>query len=171
MGGRATLAADTARQILRGAALWRGPQIDSFTVRFMWDDDALYLAAEVRDPAHQQDEVGPGVWRQDALWGYLDGSGRGTRLNSKFTLAQTPQGPQVWDWVAESFMPNAELAWQPFESGDGYVYEARLPFRSMRIGDVRSGQVMRVEVGRGFGSDSFLDLTGADPDTLPIWRG
>ncbi len=158
-------AADTARQILRGAALWRGPQIDSFTVRFMWDDDALYLAAEVRDPAHQQDEVGPGVWRQDALWGYLDGSGRGTRLNSKFTLAQTPQGPQVWDWVAESFMPNAELAWQPFESGDGYVYEARLPFRSMRVGDVRSGQVMRVEVGRGFGGDSFLDLTGADPDT------
>lgn len=158
-------AADTARQILRGAALWRGPDVDSFALQLMWDDEALYLAASVRDPAHEQNEVGPGVVRGDALWGYLDGTGRGARLSSKFTLANTPQGPQVWDWIAESFMPNAELAWQPFETGDGYSYEARLPFDAMRIGEVRAGMEMRIEAGRGFGGNSFLDLTGADPDT------
>lgn len=158
-------AADSARQILRGAALWRGPEVDSFTLQLMWDDEALYFAASVRDPQHEQNEIGPGVVRGDALWGYLDGTGRGSRLSSKFTLANTPQGPQIWDWIAESFMPNAELAWQPFETGDGYVYEARLPFASMRISDVRAGMEMRIEAGRGFGGNSFLDLTGADPDT------
>lgn len=158
-------AADSARQILRGAALWRGPEVDSFTLQIVWDDEALYLAATVRDPQHEQNEIGPGVARGDALWGYLDGTGRGSRLSSKFTLAQTPQGPQVWDWVAESFMPGAELAWAPLDTGDGYVYEARLPFQSMRIGDVRAGMEMRIEAGRGFGGNSFMDLTGADPDT------
>ena len=158
-------AADSARQILRGAALWRGPDVDSFTLQVMWDDEALYVAAAVRDPQHEQDEIGPGVSRADTLWGYIDGSGRGARLSSKWTLAQTPQGPQVWDWIAEGFMPDAELAWQPFETGDGYIYEARLPFASMRIRDVRAGMEMRIEAGRGFGGESFLDLTGADPDT------
>lgn len=158
-------AADSARQILRGAALWRGPETDSFTLQIMWDDEALYVAAVVRDPQHEQNEIGPGVARGDTLWGYLDGTGRGTRLSSKFTLAQTPQGPQVWDWVAEGFMPGAELAWTPLATGEGYLYEARLPFQSMRISDVRAGMEMRIEAGRGFGGNSFLDLTGADPDT------
>ena len=158
-------AADSARQILRGASLWRGPDVDSFTLQLMWDNEALYVAASVRDPQHEQTETGPSVWRGDTLWGYIDGTGRGARLSSKWTLANTPQGPQVWDWVAESFMPNAELAWQPFEAGNGYIYEARLPFASMRISDVRAGKEMRIEAGRGFGGESFLDLTGADPDT------
>lgn len=163
--GVPVFAADTARQILRGAALWRGPEVDSFALQLMWDDEALYIAASVRDPEHEQNEIGPGVVRGDSLWGYIDGTGRGTRLSTKFTLANTPRGPQVWDWIAEGFMPNAELAWQPFETGDGYIYEARLPFESMRISDVRAGMEMRIEAGRGFGGNSFLDLTGADPDT------
>lgn len=160
-----SFAANTARQFLRGAALWRGPDVDSFTVQFMWDDETLYIAATVRDPMHQQESVGPGVWRQDALWGYIDATGRGTRLSAKFTLAQTPQGPQVWDWIASTWLPNARLAWQPFDTGDGYIYEAALPWRSLRVDAPESGKVIGVEIGRGVGGDSFLDLTGADPDT------
>ncbi len=163
--GVPSFAANTARQFLRGAALWRGPDVDSFTVQFMWDDEMLYLAATVRDPVHQQDSIGPGVWRQDALWGYIDATGRGTRLSAKFTLAQTPQGPQVWDWIASTWLPNARLAWQPFATGDGYVYEAALPWRSLRVDTPQAGKVIGVEIGRGVGGDSFLDLTGADPDT------
>ncbi|HML22376.1 MAG TPA: sugar-binding protein [Aggregatilinea sp.] len=158
-------AANTGRQFLRGAGLWRGPDVDSFTIRFMWDDEALYLAAEVRDPRFEQDQVGPGVWQQDAFWGYLDATGRGTRLSAKFTLAQTPDGPQVWDWIAQTWLPNADLAWQAAPDGAGYTYEARLPFRSLRVDDPASGKVLGVEAGIGVGGDSFLDLTGADPDT------
>lgn len=163
--GAPVFSANTARQFLRGAALWRGPDVDSFDVQFMWDDEHLYIAATVRDPVHEQDEVGPGVWRQDALWGYLDATGRGTRLSAKFTLAQTPQGPQVWDWIAGTWLPQARLAWQPFDTGDGYIYEAALPFRSLRVDAPQPGKELGVEIGRGVGGDSFLDLTGTDPDT------
>ena len=157
--------ANTQRQFLRGAALWRGPEVDSFDVQLMWDDDNLYLAASVRDPVFEQPEIGPSVWSYDVLWGYIDGDGRGQRLSAKFTLAQTPDGPQVWDWIASTWFPNAELAWKPFETGDGYIYEAALPFRSLRVRNVAAGQQLGIEIGRGVGGDSFLDLTGADPDS------
>ncbi len=157
--------ANTARQFLRGAGIWRGPEIDSFDIRFMWDDENLYLAATVRDPVFEQTQIGPGVWQYDALWGYVDGAGRGLHISSKFTLAQTPDGPQVWDWIAGTWMPNAELAWTAFETGDGYIYEAKLPFRSLRVDAPEVGSTIGVEAGLGVGGDSFLDLTGADPDT------
>ncbi|MBN2305658.1 MAG: hypothetical protein JXQ72_14335, partial [Anaerolineae bacterium] len=101
------------------------------------------------------------------LWVYLDGTGEGMRLSTKFTLAETPMGPQVWDWVASTWLPNADLVWQAFPAEDGYIYEAALPWRSLRIrnNDVAAGQVMGIEAGRGLGGDSFLDLTGSDPDT------
>jgi hypothetical protein len=159
-----SFSANTARQFLRGAAIWRGPDVDSFDVQVMWDDDNLYLAVTVRDPVHEQPEIGPGVWRYDALWGYLDGTGRGQHLSAKFTLAQTPDGPQVWEWIVGTWLPNAQLAWKPFDTGDGYIYEAALPFRSLRVDSPRSGQLLGIEIGRGLGGDSFLDLTGADPD-------
>jgi hypothetical protein len=157
--------ANTQRQFLRGAALWRGPEVDSFNIQFMWDDENLYLAATVRDPVFEQPEIGPSVWGYDTLWGYIDGDGRGQRLSAKFTLAQTPDGPQVWDWIASTWFPNAELAWLPFETGDGYSYEAKLPFRSLRMRNIAAGRKFGVEIGRGIGGDSFLDLTGADPDS------
>ncbi|NLF79402.1 MAG: hypothetical protein GX573_27225 [Chloroflexi bacterium] len=157
--------ANTARQFLRGAGLWRGPDVDSFDVQFMWDDQNLYLATTVRDPVFEQPEIGPSVWSYDVLWGYIDGDLRGQRPGAKFTLAQTPDGPQVWDWVASTWLPDAELAWQPFAAGDGYIYEARLPFRSLRVRNAVAGQHLGVEIGRGIGGDSFLDLTGADPDS------
>jgi hypothetical protein len=156
---------NTARQFLRGVGVWRGPDVDSFDIRFMWDENTLYLAASVRDPVHDQPEVGPSVWSHDTLWVYVDGTGQGQRLSSKFTLAATPKGPQVWDWVASSWLPNAELAWLPFPTADGYIYEAALPWRSLRVRNVSAGQVMGIEAGRGIGGDSFMDLTGADPDT------
>jgi len=159
-----SFAANTSRQFLRGVGVWRGPEVDSFEIQFMWDAEKLYLAVRVRDPIHEQPEIGPSVWGHDVLWGYIDGTGQGQRLSSKFTLAQTPDGPQVWDWVAMSWLPNAELAWELFPTGDGYIYEAALPWRSLRIRNVAAGQVMGIETGRGIGGDSFLDLTGADPD-------
>ncbi len=155
--------ANTSRQILRGAVLWRGPDVDSFDIQFMWDDERLYIAATVRDPVFEQPETGPAVWGHDALWIYVDGTDEGKRLSAKFTLAQTPRGPQVWDWVGSGWQPNAELAWQ--ETENGYIYEAAIPFDSLRTRPPQIGTIMGIEAGRGLGGDSFLDLTGADPDT------
>lgn len=152
----------TARQILRGAVLWRGSEVDSFELQLMWDEEHLYIAATVRDPVFEQPETGPAVWSHDALWVYVDGSNTGIRLSAKFTLASTPVGPQVWDWVGSGWQPNAELAFEQLENG--YVYEAAVPFDSLRTTPPESGTIMGIEVGRGFGGESFLNLTGSDPD-------
>jgi hypothetical protein len=161
--GAPPFAADRAEQILRGAQSWRGPDVDSFTLRAMWDANTLYLAAEVRDPQHAQTNIGPGIASQDALWVYLDASGAGRRITAKLTLAQTPDGPQVWDWKAGFALPKAQLAWRAVAGG--YIYEAALPWESIGGRMIAEGQRLGIEAGRGFGGNSFLDLSGRDPDS------
>jgi hypothetical protein len=157
------VAVDQPQQILRGAESWRGAEIDSFTLRTQWDAHNLYLLAEVRDPQHEQTGVGPGVGAGDTLWLYLDSAGSGSRVTSKLTLAQTPNGPEVWDWTAAFPLPNAELAWAATDGG--YVYEAALPWESLRTRGVQIDKQLRIEAGRSFGGNSFMDISGADPDS------
>lgn len=156
------LPVDRPEQILRGAATWPGPEEASFTLYWMWDDAYLYAAARVRDPQHVQRETGPSVWRGDALWLYLNTTGDRRRVDVKLTLAQTPQGPQVWNWTAGMFLPGAQLAWQPTEGG--YVYEAALPLKSLNYLKPEPGKRIYFEAGMGF-SGGFIDWTGLDPDT------
>jgi hypothetical protein len=157
------VASDQQQQILRGAEGWRGAAIDSFNLRTQWDAQHLYVLADVRDPQHEQTGVGPGVGSGDTLWLYLDTEGSGSRIGAKITLAQTPNGPEVWDWKAGFPLPNAQLAWQTTDGG--YIYEAALPWESLRARGIAAGKTMRIEAGRGFGGNSFMDLSGADPDS------
>jgi hypothetical protein len=156
------LPVDSREQILRGGAAWPGPGLASFVLYWMWDDTHLYAAARVRDPEHVQEEIGPSVWRGDTLWLYLNTRGDRRRVDVKLTLAQTPQGPQVWNWTAEGFLPGAELAWQLVEGG--FVYEAALPLESLNYLEPEDGATIYFEAGRGF-LGGFIDWTGLDPDT------
>jgi hypothetical protein len=156
------LAADTERQFLRGAGIWRGPEVEQHTVRLLWDDDHLYLLATVRAPEHHQPYTLSTVWQADTLWIYLTSQPDARSLSAKFTLAQTPDGPQVWDWVNTRFLRGAELAWQEIDGG--YIYEARVPWSSLDVTEPRAGMTIGFEAGRGLGGGSFMNLTGRDPD-------
>lgn len=156
------LESNSARQFLRGGGLWRGVDVDSHSVRLTWDDDNLYLLADVRDPEHVQEFTVSGVWQGDTLWLYFTDGGRS--LSAKLTLAQTPQGPQVWDWISTRFAQGATLAWQMADDGAGYTYEAALPWTALDIDNPQPGTRIGFEAGRGVGGNSFMDLTGRDPD-------
>lgn len=156
------LQVDSQEQILRGGSSWPGPEEASFVIYWMWDDANLYVAAEVNDPQHIQNETGPSAWRGDTLWLYLNTRGDRRRVDVKLTLAQTPGGPQVWNWTAQSFLPGVELAWQPVEGG--YIYEAALPLESLSFLEPEAGKQIYFEAGRGF-QGGFIDWTGLDPDT------
>lgn len=162
-GDAVVLESNTARQFLRGGGLWRGADVDSHIVRLMWDDENLYLLADVRDPEHVQEFTVSGVWQGDTLWLYFT-SGDARSLSAKLTLAQTPQGPQVWDWLRARFAPGAVLVWTPAADGAGYTYEAALPWAALGVDAPQPGMRLGFEAGRGIGGNSFMDLTGRDPD-------
>ncbi|BCX06135.1 MAG: hypothetical protein KatS3mg053_4073 [Candidatus Roseilinea sp.] len=156
------VSANRPDQILCGVQFWRGPDKDSFDVRAMWDADKLYLAIEVRDSLPGlEGSVGPSG--EDAVWIYLDGRGDGNRLSAKFTLGHTDKGAIAWDWRTGFWLPKAEVAWRSIEGG--YAYEAAIPWASLGVREVKSGQRMGIEVGRGVGGNSFMDLSGRDPDS------
>lgn len=156
------LASDTSRQFLRGAGAWQGPEVDSHRVRLAWDDERLYIQATVRDPEHNQPYTLSTVWQGDTLWFYFTDGPDARRLSVKFTLAQTPDGPQIWDWVHTRFVPGAAMVFVPQEGG--YLYEAAVPWESLGIDDPQAGRQIGLEIGRGIGGNSFMDLTGRDPD-------
>jgi hypothetical protein len=158
----ALLESNTARQFLRGAGLWKGEDVDSHTVRLVWDTDNLYILAEIRDPEHIQEGTVSNVWQGDTLWLYFTNAPDARSLSAKFTLAQTPQGAQVWDWIGAGFASGALLIWQPTE--DGYIYEASIPWEALKVDNPKAGTRIGFEAGRGIGGNSFMDLTGRDPD-------
>lgn len=156
------LSATQALNVLRGTAGWGGAAKDSFVGYLGWDADNLYVAARVFSPEHRQAETGPSVWKGDVLWIYLDSNNDHAGIDSKLTLAQTPQGPQVWDWKSGFFVPGAKLAWQQ-ETGS-YTYEAALPWKSLNVKPPQAGTQMGIELGRACCGSGFMDLGGKDPD-------
>ncbi len=157
------MSVDQPENILRGAAGWPGADRASFRAAFLWDDEHLYIAAEVRDDRHAQNEVGPSVWRGDALWLYFNLRGDRASIDAKLTLAQTPQGSQVWNWRAQGFQPGAQLAWREMEGG--YRYEAALTWQSLNYFDPLEQPRIYYDAGMGFGSSGFINWSGLDPDT------
>ncbi|HSJ86655.1 MAG TPA: sugar-binding protein, partial [Anaerolineales bacterium] len=149
--------------ILRGVAGWGGPEKDAFIGYVMWDNQNLYVAAKVLSSTHRQTEIGPSVWKGDTLWVYLDTRRDRSTVDDKLTLAQTPQGPQVWNWKVNNYLPGAQLAWK---QGEGfYIYEAALPWKSLGLDQVEQNQEMGLELGRGCCGSGFQDISGTDPDT------
>jgi hypothetical protein len=160
-----TLVSNSRAQFLRGAGLWQGPDVDSHAVQLGWDTNNFYLAVRVRDPEHAQPDTLSNVWHNDAFWVYLTDSPDARALSAKFTLAQTPDGPQVWDWVHTRFLEGASMMWQPEEGG--YIYEASVPWSSLGVENPQAGTTIGFEAGRGVGGNSFMNLTGRDPDVAP----
>jgi hypothetical protein len=156
------LSATSTANILRGAAGWGGADKDAFVGYVMWDDLNLYVAARVFDPEHSQAETGPSVWKGDALWVYLDTNRDRSSVEVKLTLAQTPSGPQLWNWKSSSFVRDAVLAWKQEESS--YTYEASLPWSSLGVSKAEAGKQIGFEFGRGCCGSGFQDLSGKDPD-------
>jgi hypothetical protein len=155
------VSANTREQFLRGVGFWKGPDVDSHTVQLSWDDTNLYMAVSVRAPQHIQDFTLDNVWHGEAIWIYLTDDLNRRNLSAKFTLAQTPDGPQVWDWIRSGFLKDAMMAWS--QNDHGFTYEAAIPWTSLHI-TPESGMTLGIEAGRGIGGNSFMDLTGRDPD-------
>ena len=138
---------------------WDGPSDLSAVAYLGWDAEALYLAARVTDDMLQQQLWGEGLWKGDHLEFWLD-----TALQSDFDEA-TPSA----DDFQFGFSPGSQdgsapadfAIWQPallradYESlinyasqfvADGYVIEARIPWRLLRGVTPQPGLALGVAV-------------------------
>ena len=155
---------NTREQFVRGVGQWKGPNIDSPSVQFSWDDSNLYLAVNGRAPQHQQDYSLNNVWHGEATWVYFASDLNKSRLSSNFALAQTSDGSQILDWLNSGFLKNAHMVWS--KTDNGFIYEASVSWFSIRLLHPQVGMKIELEVGRCIGGNSFMDLTGPDPDVI-----
>src|SRR5262249_21692289 len=52
------------------------------------------------------------------------------------------------------------------KTDSGFTYEASVPWSSIRMAHPMTGAKIGLEVGRSIGGNSFMDLTGRDPDVV-----
>ena len=97
----------------------------------MWDDRYFYFAAEVTDQVFEQGLSGAGVFAQDSIQIALSQDEKGI---SEFSLAKTPQGPQVWCYTKASgregdhVVSGATLAVEVAPGTGNARYECAIPW-------------------------------------------
>ena len=99
-----------------------------------WDDQALYLAAEVIDDTFAQEGRDQTIWQGDCLQlafrpGAPPSGSRYDRV-TELGLALTPEGPQIWQWMPqERDAPGSTAA---VANSDGRIrYEAKIAWSDL----------------------------------------
>jgi len=85
---------------------WKGPEDFSAKLYMMWDYDALYLAAEVKDTVQMHKFDGEDVWNGDCLQIAFDGFNDRSKDaynqdDVEMTMALTPKGAQIYCHFAQ----------------------------------------------------------------------
>jgi len=138
--------------VVRSPQYWTGDTDLSATVKYAWDDNALYLAVDVTDDVFCQEFTGFDTWRGDCLQIGIDVDNGKQVLNtgneaadkaaqhhwSELTLALTHNGPEVYctgcyDTSRFGSMPLSDipLAVVRNEALKKTYYEAKIPWRML----------------------------------------
>jgi len=105
---------------------------------FTWDDENLYLTAEVHDPTRIQPYTGNATWQADGLqfgiapvWPGESDLRPEIQPRIEFGFALTPQGPQLYRYASGAvggFLTDADIAAVRDEQTQTTVYEAAVPW-------------------------------------------
>ncbi len=126
-----------ARQMrfLRQDEPWTGPEDLSGKLRFLWDDEHLYVAMEVTDDVLARGKKDGMLWAQDGLQFLVD-PGRGSEAQPgkyDYSAGVGTAGPQVWCHLVPPGRPTGEakdilLAGRPTGREGDIVYEMAIPW-------------------------------------------
>ncbi|MFA9478078.1 sugar-binding protein [Phycisphaerales bacterium AB-hyl4] len=122
---------------------WTGPDDLSALLRFQWDDDYLYLAAQVIDDVHFQPSVGGSTWLGDSIQIAFAVDGR---FAYELTLARTADGDQVY---AHRALQGETGLWDDVRFatrriGQSCFYEAAIPWSRLAPLRPEQGQAIRM---------------------------
>ncbi len=119
-----------------------GPADLSGTVWYTWDDDNLYLSADIADDLHDQPSQGSTIWQGDSIQFTVAAGapGEATAWN-EIGVALTASGPQLYRWLSVSdgagIVPGARVAITRDDDAGRTVYEVAVPWS--RLGGVTPG--------------------------------
>jgi trimeric autotransporter adhesin len=108
------------------------------TTWFTWDDEHLYLTAEVRDDRYIQPYTGNATWQADGLqfgiapvWPGESDQRPEIQPRIEFGFALTPQGPHLYRYASgavSGHLTDADIAAVRDEDTSTTVYEASVPW-------------------------------------------
>ncbi len=128
------------------------PQKERFggTIYFIWDDEYLYLAAEVRDDKLVCESPAAEIYKDDALELFIDPETNGLIWGHArdFQIGLSPSGPagrpQLYAWFQKVVPEGADIAarTKAEHAGDRYVIEARIPWQFLGVTEPRPDRVL-----------------------------
>jgi hypothetical protein len=120
---------------------WKGPQDLSGSAYLMWDNENLYLAAEIKDAnplvnlKQKQD-----IWNGDAIEMVMSADPsadpkRTTFASSDYQIGFSPGDgkenlPVIWNWQRHRSPTGSEIVAK--KTKDGYILEAKIPWEFFR---------------------------------------
>ncbi|MBB3113343.1 hypothetical protein FHS18_005455 [Paenibacillus phyllosphaerae] len=103
-------------------------------VRLAYDEEYLYLAANIKDDTQAQSETAGRIWMGDSVQIALSQGAPGEQQRwSELGLALTPEGPQLYRWSGglgeqPGLIGNAQIQVKRDEASKLTVYELALPW-------------------------------------------
>jgi len=153
--------------VLRGN--WGGPDDLSYVWSVMWDENAFYFAAAVRDDIYQEPIAGQ-PWTGDCLFLYIDANLDGTSDNKPCFFLLGGQ-PTVLAGAGGVQPGDVELAivMEPQLGDAGRIFEVAIPLGSMKNMSPIEGGEFRMMPGyeegtQGAEAGKFIDWDGLNPD-------
>ncbi|KEP74833.1 hypothetical protein HR12_03530, partial [Microbacterium sp. SUBG005] len=146
------------------------PSADDQSARawLTWDDDALFVSAEVVDDVHEQPATGANIWQGDSVQFTVAGGAPGAAsVWHEFGVALTSDGPQLYRWLSvgqgAGVVPGTEVAISRDEDTHRTVYEASVPWSALagveRDANLLSSAII-VNEADGQGRDGYLAWGG-----------
>ena len=139
------------------ATSWDGSDDLAATWQLGWDNDALYVAVQVEDNLHVQNQTGDQIFKGDSVDMQIDtnvNAGAG-QLNSRtFQITISPgdfaglppsyylfRATDAGSFVSDPAQGNIQVAAAP--TGSGYIIEARIPWSTLEMTPA-AGQVLGI---------------------------
>jgi len=118
--------------------------------RFMWDEEALYIAAEVADDEIVCEKRGPNLYEDDAVEIFIDpkndGFIWGDKADVQIGISPTgPKGePQKYAWFQHRVPKEVEVASRLYESVSpaSYTIEVKIPWTSLGLVGTHPGAII-----------------------------
>ncbi|MFS0713677.1 sugar-binding protein [Microbacterium sp. 2P01SA-2] len=102
-----------------------------------WDEEYLYLSADVSDDVHDQPAQGANIWQGDSIQFTVAGGAPGAATTwHEFGMALTSAGPQLYRWLSVNAgagpVPGAPVAISRDDAAGRTVYETAIPWTLLR---------------------------------------